>query len=69
MAEQKFEANNIKSQSYAHAALILFFLSHKMEAAHPDVAAELYSGYQKVYKRPVEMHDVQHHPTEGANAY
>ncbi len=44
MAEQKFDANDIKSLRSAHAALIMFFLSDKMEAAHPDVAAMLHSG-------------------------
>ena len=69
MAEQKFEADNIKSRRSAHAALILFFLSDKMEAAHPDVAAALHSGFQKVYERPVEMSDVRRYPTVGPNAY
>ncbi len=69
MAEQKLNANDIKSRSSAHAELIMFFLSYKMEAAHPDVAAALHSGYQKVYERLVEMSDVLCHPTVGANAY
>ncbi len=40
-----------------------------MEDAHPDVAAALHSGYQKVYERPVEMSDVLRHPTVGENAH
>ena len=69
MAEQKFEADNIESRRSAHAALILFFLSDKMEAAHPDVATALHSGFQTVYERPVEMSDLRQYPTVGPNAY
>ncbi len=69
MADQKFEADNVKSQRSAHAELILFFLSDEMEVTHPDVAAALHSGFQKVYERPVEMSGVQRYPTVGLDAY
>ena len=52
-----------------HAALILIFLSDAGERAHPDVAAVLHAGFQKVLERPVKLSDLQHYPSIGPNAY
>ena len=69
IAEQKFETENIKSRRSVHAALIIIFLSDAVERAHPDVAAALHAGFQKVLERPVEFGDLRRYPSIGPNAY
>jgi hypothetical protein len=42
---------------------------YHLPRAHPDVAAVLHAGFQKVLERPVKISDLLYYPSIGPNAY
>jgi hypothetical protein len=58
-----------QARSSAHAGLLLCFMSPEVEAAFPEQAQALYTGFQELYQHPATVDDVRCYPSVGSNAH